>query len=333
MRNDSVNLDLIRATAVLCVFFAHFCIQFTEIGGQVPFLFGQLGVVIFFVHTALVLMMSLERSAERLQGTALTVDFYIRRFFRIYPLSVLCVVAAFVGLVPTRAEPWPWSTFWSNLALTMNLTYSDDMWPVLWTLPLEVQMYLVLPALFLFLRGRALGWAFAVWGAMLVVGVIQPHISGRLSLGRFAPCFMAGVIAWRLSRTVRPRWSAVWWPVAFFASWAVWLVAERTTADYYRWAFCLVLGCLIPWFHEIRWAPIVVAARTVAKYSYGIYLSHAVIMSFAFKFEGPARWLVLVSLAVLVPVAMYHMVEEPMIRMGRRVASWLRAQPQRFGDE
>ena len=49
-------------------------------------------MLLFFVHTSLVLMYSMQRSP--LRGGALFRDFYIRRFFRIYPLSILTVLAA-----------------------------------------------------------------------------------------------------------------------------------------------------------------------------------------------------------------------------------------------
>ena len=125
---ESTNLDLVRAVAVLCVFAAHFRDLITGTGAHISWAIGQMGVLIFFVHTSLVLMMSLERSGRNLQGRTLVADFYLRRFFRIYPLSIVCVTVAFLELVPTRMESWPWSTFVSNLALTLNLTYSEQMW-------------------------------------------------------------------------------------------------------------------------------------------------------------------------------------------------------------
>jgi peptidoglycan/LPS O-acetylase OafA/YrhL len=318
---DSANLDLVRSCAVLCVFFAHFRDLITGTGAHVSWLFGQMGVLIFFVHTSLVLMLSLERSSTRLTGGRLALDFYVRRLFRIYPLSIVCVTLAFLAIVPTGTHPWPWSTYLSNLALTMNLTYSPQMWPVLWTLPLEVQMYVVLPVLFLWLRRRALGWAVAAWALAVVAGIVQPHVSGRLSVAEYAPCFLAGVIAWRLLHTVRPRIAGGWWPVGFAATTVIFLVAPRYNEEYYRWAFCLTLGCAIPWFADLRWAPLVSVSRTVAKYSYGIYLSHFSILTLAFTFEGVERWLLLVGLAVSVPVAVFHGIEQPMIDLGRWIAT------------
>ena len=287
-----------------------------------------MGVLIFFVHTALVLMMSLERNAAKLPASLLVVDFYIRRGFRIYPLAMLCVLVTFVGLVPSRPEPWPWSTFLSNLALTMNLTYSEPMWSVLWTLPLELQMYVVLPVMFLWLRRRPVVWAVGGWCMALVAAMSYTHVSSRLNVAMYAPCFVAGVLAWRLMGSVRPRWDGVWWPLAFATSWIVFLTADRRDPGTSRWLFCLALGCLLPWFRDFRWGPLVKTAHVFAKYSYGIYLSHLPIILFARSFDGPEQVLLLVGLGTLVPFALYHLVEQPMIEVGRLVVARVTARPE-----
>lgn len=321
----SNNLDLIRAFAVLCVVLHHL-LNAAGRGSDFTWLVGHMGVIIFFVHTSTVLMLSLEQSVHRLSGLSLVVDFCIRRVFRIYPLAMLCVVVTFVGLVPSRPEPWPWSTFVSNLALTMNLTYSQPMWSVLWTLPLELQMYLILPSVFLWLRSRTWVWTLVAWCLAAVAATTYTYVSSRLSVAAYAPCFFGGVLAWRLRSTVKPCWKGEWWPAAFAASWVVFLVADRRDPEYFRWAFCLTLGCLLPRFKDLTWSPIVKLAHTISKYSYGIYLSHLPIILFAFSFEGVERVLVLAVLAVLVPFVMYHAIERPMIAVGRRVAGRVTAQ-------
>src|SRR5580698_5370161 len=97
------NLDMLRAIAVLCVFFAHLCLIALEFGYlPVPThveiwkilltQLGRVGVLFFFVHTALVLMLSLDRT----QPVGLIVNFYIRRIFRVYPLCIVCILAVLV---------------------------------------------------------------------------------------------------------------------------------------------------------------------------------------------------------------------------------------------
>ena len=317
---DNSNLDLIRAVAVLAVFFAHL----TGIvwgPSEVAWHFGQMGVLIFFVHTSMVLMLSLERNGR--DGWPLAADFFIRRWFRIYPLAIVCVTIAFIA-----SSQRSWAVFAANLTLTTNLTYMPEMVRGLWTLPLEVQMYILLPPLFFLLKGVRIHWVVVTWGVAVLLGIAQPFISGRLDLLAFMPCFLGGILAWRLSRDHSPTKSGVWWPLAFAATWAIWLPASRELHLYYRWAFCLALGLTIPWFTEIPWQPVRVAAKTVAKYSYGIYLSHFAIMEFAFGTLGEqaaiVQWAVFATLAVTVPVLLFHVIERPMINVGRRLAENLR---------
>ena len=88
--SESANLDLLRTVAVLCVFGSH--LTETIIGKHMELIWhiGRLGVLMFFVHTSLVLMFSMERLP--LKGWDLIKSFYVRRAFRIYPLSMLCVM-------------------------------------------------------------------------------------------------------------------------------------------------------------------------------------------------------------------------------------------------
>jgi hypothetical protein len=211
-----------------------------------------MGVLIFFVHTSLVLM----RSLERLPRAELLTSFYVRRFFRIYPLSVFCVLAAFFF----AERHWTIRELISNLTLTQNLTYSDSMVGGLWTLPLEVQMYFALPFLFLWFRARPAFWLFGLWALSIPLAIAQPHISGRASVIGYVPCFVAGVIAWRLSG--RTRYPGYLWPFALAATTLIWLSASRAHDMYFRWAFCLALGLVIPWFRDLRPSWLTAAAET-----------------------------------------------------------------------
>ena len=285
--------------------------------------FGQMGVIIFFVHTSLVLMLSLERQEAR--GQSLYRDFYMRRFFRIYPLSMFCVTVAFL-LNANMHDPtkhWTWGEYLSNMTLTMNLFYVNLMVGALWTLPLEVQMYIALPFLFVIARYRPLWLMAGLWLLAVVAGIVQPNITGRLNVLEYGPCFVAGVAGWRLSRSV-PRSIPGWaWPAAFIALWPLFLIATRDHDMYYRWAFCLALGLAIPWFQEMRLGLLNRAAHVIAKYSYGIYLGHGAVLMVAFLAPVPAvvQFAIIGVGIVAVPFLMYHMIEQPMIRFGQKVVA------------
>jgi peptidoglycan/LPS O-acetylase OafA/YrhL len=130
---------------VLSVFGAHCSNTIFQHRTDIEWHFGQLGVLIFFVHTCLVLMASM----ERLGDAGMIRRFYLRRAARIYPLAIFCVTLSFilcrVGLSP---DGFTWRELAGNVTLSHNLFYQRDMVAALWSLPLEVQMYVLLPFVF-----------------------------------------------------------------------------------------------------------------------------------------------------------------------------------------
>jgi peptidoglycan/LPS O-acetylase OafA/YrhL len=103
------------------------------------------------------------------------------------------------------------------------------------------------------------------------------------------------------------------------------MISGREHHVYYRWAFGLLLGLIIPWFQEISWNWMASASKVVAKYSYGVYLSHVAVQMTCFETLrplGPAvQYTALIVLSILVPFALYHLIEAPGIRLGHRVVT------------
>src|SRR5438445_11507215 len=100
MRNDYPNLDFLRATAVLIVSSTHLIAGLNRFAWPIVEEIGYFGVLIFFVHTSLVLSMSLDRQNEHRPSSGLFLPFMLRRCFRIYPLSVFAVLAVFIFNLP-----------------------------------------------------------------------------------------------------------------------------------------------------------------------------------------------------------------------------------------
>jgi len=331
----SANLDLLRSVAVACVFFFHLRRSFgSERLWSVDLqALGLVGVLLFFVHTSLVLMLSLERTAA--EPGRLARPFYIRRFFRIYPLSIACVLAAIVLYQP----PIPWAPYTkvtlmqtaANLLLVQNITGHASILGPLWSLPYEVQMYVFLPLAYV-LVVRRFPWMTVF--LMVAISVLAPlaerRLTGNAHLFHYAPCFMGGILAFCLLGSKRPRLPSVLWPVTIVLGVAVFCVMEGGwTGDKQRtaaldWVFCMLFGLLVPCFSEIHSPAVGRASENIAKYSYGVYLTHSLAMWIAFvrlaAWPLAARWAVFVPLAVAAPVVAYHGLEEPLIRAGRRLA-------------
>jgi peptidoglycan/LPS O-acetylase OafA/YrhL len=337
---SQANLDVLRALAVLFVVAGHSAKFF----GARPFWagpFARTGVYLFFVHTSLVLMMSLERTLRRHRPASrllFLANFYGRRFFRIYPASIVAVVLVSLFAIPQShiedafrlaLEPFRWPAFWSNLALTMNLTGAKPILGQLWSLPFEVQMYLLLPFLFLFARRHGWRGVLTGWIGSGAIGLVwMTWLSTRpgwwrLSLLRYIPCFLPGILAFTLYR-IRPRINGRWWLPAVLSLCAAYLLGYGGV-DGWRWThwfLCLTIGAAIPLFHSMSEGPVTRASYHVAKYSYGIYLTHLFALWLAFiALRLPIAVQVAVWLTCLVaaPVVLYHGVEEPMMRWGAKL--------------
>lgn len=315
--DDIPNLDLLRALAVMIVYFSHLVMVYGvgDPWGVISiYQLSQAGVMIFFVHTAFVLMLSLERQ----KGTGISVfrTFYLRRAFRIYPLScltVIVVLAASIPSFPTEAfhAPSRW-TILANLTLTQNLIKSLPILNVLWSLPYEVQMYLALPFLFILVRRRGPWVPFVLWTLSIIV-LLVVRIKG-MGLLTYVPCFLGGVVGYGLWRSTRLRLPPFLWLVTILSA-----IAMRLTLPlkFGPWCASLVLGMAIPLFRQFETPLIRRPCLLVAKYSYGIYLSHCVI----FWWFLPRHPILLILLSALIPVVLYHVVEDPLIRFGKRLAT------------
>jgi len=335
------NLDALRAFAVLLVLADHVLETFAALDGgtfhPVDRSLGRLGVLLFFVHTCYVLMASLERGGGA--GWALARAFYVRRAFRIYPLAIVCVLAVVAAGVPAR----PWETFRfpdafdlaSNLLLVTNLTARPEVLAPLWSLPVELQMYALLPPIFLVARTRDPARVGALYLLALGAALLLPRLSPRFDMVAYAPCFLAGVVGYALTDRIPTRIPAWAW-LPFLGAIAIAFVALETAAGGHHLptqaALCLAVGVAIPAFAQSTHAVFNRATLAIAKYSYGIYLFHLPALWLAF-YRLPLESRLaqsLVALATLATLAIggYHLIEAPLIRRGawlsrRFVQGWI----------
>jgi peptidoglycan/LPS O-acetylase OafA/YrhL len=341
--SESPNLDLMRSLAVLSVFGDHIAGQFgiSQMYGEWFWALGHWGVLLFFVHSSFVLMMSLERL--RLGGLKLHTTFYIRRLFRIYPLSMLTVVMVVMTRIPVAS----WDahnylshrTIFSNLILCQNLFHRPSVMAPLWVLPFLVQMDLLLPALFVFVRRISAGPLFGVWLAAVGIGLVQPWLAETslgqrlgimdvLGIAEYIPCFLAGVIAYYISLTRKDRslpfWACVLTLGVMGAVYSGW-VGRAGQHPYQKWICCLVIGLVVAQCAESTHQFFNRLTHRIAKYSYGLYLGQIPILWLVFvklnDLRPSLQWPLFIFLIIAVPIASYHLIEHPLIRIGARISS------------
>jgi peptidoglycan/LPS O-acetylase OafA/YrhL len=333
------NLDFLRTFAVACVVVRHIVGFFSVPSSRwfQPQALGIYGVLLFFVHTSLVLMMSLKREVRR--GEASTARLYgaflMRRFFRIYPLSVTTVTVVYLFLIPHAdatsvrsgiAVAARFEDFVANLFLVQDLVGRDSVIAPLWSLPAEVQMYLLLPLLFLSVeRYGPRSVAFLWWPVSVVVAMLAWKLNLPITAARYAPCFVAGVLCYGTLRTRRPLPFALF-PGVILAALVAYMAAYARIGLQAGLGILvtLMLGTAIPFFAPLSTGRFRRACHAIAKYSYGIYLFHTPCIWISF---GRGHWLGIVGSSVCFILLVfgtsfvtYHFIEEPFIRVGQILA-------------
>ncbi len=148
-----------------------------------------------------------------------------------------------------------------------------------------------------------------------------------MPVGSRAGCrvFNAGYLAW--AGMGRRRQVLGWtWPFSLIG--ALGLFTPGATLEFRHHArgrmLCTVVGLIILLFADIKTNWIVGPAKWVARYSFGICLTHQSWLYIAFVrqpgSEGYA-WPMLIAGTAVISVVLYHAVDESFVRLGQRWAT------------
>lgn len=339
----ATNLDLVRAVAVLMVVGAHLAWFHGNVrfGFFEPSLLGRLGVVIFFVHSGIVNMLSIDRHVQKSGSHRLFRSYMTRRCFRIYPLSIVVVSIVFLTKIPV-AHLCSWSTAVGNhpqaellpsLLLVQNFVQFDQILEPLWSLPYEIQIYCLFPLIYLILRRFNSAKILIVSWALLaaVHHVIGPHLLKHENVGHifvlpdmlfYFLWFLAGLYAYKemqTSRRVLPFWILP--ALLGFMCLVCTLSYDRTKFIF----ISLCLGVALPHIRECEVGVLNRICAAVATYSFGIYLLHDPAIWLGFVRFAHLPTAVRVSIFLLTTfggsVLLYHVIEYPMIKLGNKAAA------------
>lgn len=291
---------------------------------------GAAGVKLFFAISGYLICTLLLIEASRVGRIALTA-FYIRRAFRILPpaLFYLLCLGALAAVGVRTSTP---SHIFSAVFLLANYVHQDFLTNHFWSLSLEEHFYLMWPwALALAGAGGAMRLGIAacgataigrfaatgVWGADVLRS--QTHYMADVFL---VPCVMALALhaSPRLRETLARR---LRWPVGLLVVGLLLAAVEPLGPAAKRPLQALlfpliVLATVLNPFARIsrilEWTPL----RFVGRISYSLYLWQQLFVA------DITRWLPLPTrMALLFGVATlsYYAIEQPLQRLGRRLAS------------
>jgi peptidoglycan/LPS O-acetylase OafA/YrhL len=344
------TLDGWRAIAILLVMLSHlgtaFYSQATEYWSHSPARFGVIGVPIFFGISGFLITALLLKEFQTRHRISLKA-FYIRRCFRILPpLFVYVLVVGALGLIATRAELVASFLFFRNY---LPDRLADVYTAHLWSLSIEEHFYLLWPiTLCALLRLRKLLLPTAAIALILGIwGVIDLHLG---LLHRIAPVLdtptrtdlrLAGLVwgcaAGIIFQNARMRQTAVQYlrlPV-FIAAFLLLAGSQVITIHLASiWAPALIPILILGTVIQSKWKLSAIlewpALRWIGRISYSLYLWQQLFL--VPKWHGhPFPLVQTLPLSLLLPfacaAASHVWIEQPAIRLGRRLAQRVTIKP------
>ena len=340
---DDPAIEALRGCAAMLVVLTHYLHFLTSEPGL--WAFASTGVDLFFVISGFVF-------APYLAGRPLQLaSFFTRRLFRMYPLY-LCALLVYVALKPAGADAW--AHFPSHLVMALTLqsvAIASYYNPAFWSLPPEIEFYLLLPLLALLCRRLGLGVlvAGALATHLLLVALAdpaQPGVTARAIATIHVPGllieFLLGALAWRLAARCTSPWSrggllalaalalalallmfGLQRPGASLATGraALWLGGNIGLAAAVGYTLLVAALAGAPLLRATRWLPL---SQWAGRLSYGTYLFHNAapqwLNHLSPGWSGLPALLACLALTLLVAWLAHLLIESPARGFGRRLA-------------
>ena len=346
---DAWSVELLRGIAAMLVVTAHY----VGLTGWQPGLasFAFTGVDLFFVLSGFVFAPQLFGKKVSMAGH------FVRRFFRLYPLYVVALIAYAFGryLQDQSTDHLVKHLLFAHTWQTREVAFHYN--PAFWSLPPEVEYYLALPLLALLCSGIASVLALAAVALGLHVALawlspMDPAATGLIWVLLFhLPAllieFMLGSLAWwAVRRGPGPAWRVAWL-VAGLIGWfclanlfmslsAAGGEAAVLSRDILRGnvgllaalAFALLVAAWVGW---VRQPPAWLHATALAmgNLSYGVYLFHNALPAWLAPWRaGLPGWAfaaLCLGATVLLSQVLHMVWEKPWRAFGRRWAARVEA--------
>ncbi|MBR6452384.1 MAG: acyltransferase [Lachnospiraceae bacterium] len=243
MKERNVNLDIVRIIAALMVLFVHVGYEFPWIGDYTWT--GYYGVMLFFVLSGYLSMVSVDNSADAL-------TFYKKRLLRIVPLYWAVLVIAYIlelitylpqqGLAVFSSDG-PCGIAYLRYFVFLNMTVPSENFTLwnnrfgFWTLPAFVLFYLLAPLIRKLIRQ----YFSALCVLIILLFCYHPFVAWLQEL-------LGSRFPWMDSPEVFAQWTPVSVLYCFFFGVTVYY------AKINRREFSFVILCIISMiFNEFRW--------------------------------------------------------------------------------
>jgi exopolysaccharide production protein ExoZ len=322
------NVQALRGCAALLVAFGHGARPGAAPDPILAFVswFAYAGVDIFFVISGFIVSDAATRAARTAPRVRASLDFALRRIFRIFPLYwiVLAVAMGLGGWIHIAPEAWPHSS-------AMSMTFLTTMWitPLssAWSLAFEAYFYLAL-AVIILVFGRHVHFGIFVWLVLqtLWISFGPPN---RWSVGsnelvyEFAFGWLVGLLqdrghnntAWLCAIGALALWICGAWLTVHRG-----LLTARPRAETFGVASALLLYTLLKLETSGFRAPRFL--QRIGDVSYSTYLWHMIVLGIMYVIFPINHWTFTGAMILIIGCSFvsYALIERPAINLGRQLS-------------
>lgn len=344
-----VQLDALRAFAVLAVLLSHFTLYTRHVFGVIQRIdLAGFGVRLFFVISGFLITGILLRSKEFCENEHMSLwhglrQFYARRFLRIFPLFYLALgVAAMLNIPPVRETWWWHASYLTNLYLFQQGW--DGSINHFWSLAVEEQFYLIWPWIIFLVDRRTLGATILI---VVAIGPIFRLLCGLYTGNDRTPILFLSCLdtlgtgaylallrdRLLVHKSPQPAVKLALFPGLVILLLFLGLCAVRTSSlvryvvfdlaaaligGYLVWTASTGFRGLTGWILEMKWL------TYLGTISYGIYVYHNFLpwlldRTFKGMFRMPHAWfidvLVMCGATIAVAAVSWHLFERPINKL------------------
>lgn len=340
------EIDSLRAASVLIVLLSHWWSGFAF-----PINWGMIGVYIFFVISGYVISSSLMIEQAQRRGRLDIPAFYLRRIFRIWPAYFLLIAFLYFSGKGFGDDSVAWHLFF--LSDLLPVFTKETATPVhLWSLSVEQQFYLIWPAALLFFSRKSFIFVcvalivFSLGSRIYFLTAGDNYMAARFFLSSNLDCLAAGGMLAAAERGAFRISTRVMRAIGLIGVIALgYIITVSINGDYHFDAVFSpsVAAILASWLlFELREnrrfasAVSVQPLLLIGKLSYGIYLYHLSVGAWVAGFvdhTSSAFPLVAGIITLTLAFVSWHLVEQPLIALGKRITTsgWQRPQVEATG--
>lgn len=316
---------------------------------------GQYGVMIFFFLSAFLLSRPFFQRNQLVYSFSEWSGYVVRRIFRIVPLYYTVLVFDFFVSKFYFASGSKYSELFDHFLFKKGYN-------VFWTMPVEMKFYFVLPILVLSLvissRNKIVFWSVAaIFFASFVLNAIYANTNyfiETLFISKYIPCFISGILMSYLLATKNnspiSQKSKIIFELIAFASIILFItqipsfwyfITARNfnfsifpMADFFKYRHLLTAGLLslfiYCFLHGKGYIRIFLSSSTmqmIGNYSYGMYLTHYLVIHFLVSHSSLHPFLktaIVFIASFVIGFLAFKLIEQPFINLSKKFSSTLK---------